>query len=281
MLSPRNLIFGTYELYWDSFVDYPKWEMYRLPEKPSASDWHTVVEDYTSRVLTDERDKLPALEGIARFYAQATRKIYLCGLWKETVICDLLWTHRWMQHGNAAKFQPPVLYRGPSWSWASVNGNCTYCETIPDIDSGTSFTPRTEVLAVFPDSGQDTSDKPQEGDEWLSLCGPLRRANFEDDNLKIGSEHSFDRATAVMDMRYANHPVPEEWFMGMTMTISDVWCLLLGVYVEDKSPIGLGLVLTRAIEHGEGKYRRLGMFTINGSKCRAFKNCIDSDVILI
>lgn len=100
-------------------------------------------------------------------------------------------------------------------------------------------------------------------------------------NIRFESKCSFDRATAVVDMRYGGYPAADEWYVGMKMTISDVWCLLLGVYVEDEASSCLGLVLTKAIEHGENKFRRVGMFTINGGGGKAFKNCDNSDVVLI
>ena len=47
--------------------------------------WRIIVEDYTSRKLTDPKDKLRAIAGIASRYNnafEATR--YICGMWLTT-----------------------------------------------------------------------------------------------------------------------------------------------------------------------------------------------------
>ncbi|KUJ13921.1 HET-domain-containing protein, partial [Mollisia scopiformis] len=123
MLSPRVLIFGIEGLYWECYQHGNSSRiMYRLPENPSPQDWHIIVEDYTCRNLTNERDKLPALAGLAKLYGQMNLQDYICGLWKQTLILDLMWAQHWVLLGNPAIINPPTIYRAPSWSWASVNG---------------------------------------------------------------------------------------------------------------------------------------------------------------
>ena len=46
--------------------------------------WAKLVEKYTSMTLTREKDKLPALSGIAKLFAARFEDKYLAGLWKET-----------------------------------------------------------------------------------------------------------------------------------------------------------------------------------------------------
>ncbi|QPC77711.1 hypothetical protein HYE68_008463 [Fusarium pseudograminearum] len=97
--------------------------------------WHGLLQEYTSRDLTFESDRLVAFAGIAALY-QSFVKLppgsYLAGLWRQVLLQDLLW---YVLDGR--KVLPPQLYRGPSWSWASVeptpNQNGKFSVSMKDI----------------------------------------------------------------------------------------------------------------------------------------------------
>ncbi|KAN0117832.1 HET domain containing protein [Hyaloscypha variabilis] len=142
ILSPRVLIFADTGLYWecqassishvvqdhqDKFFPAIAWGVrgrLKLAGEPGRMAWSGIVQDYSSRALTLERDKLPALSGVATLYSSLTKYDYLAGLWNQTLFQDLLW-----------KTMTPASYSGnfefvsashsqniaPSWSWASVN----------------------------------------------------------------------------------------------------------------------------------------------------------------
>ena len=85
--------------------------------------WFQLIEDYSSRHLTKETDKLPALAGLAADFAQIHHYgdcEYLAGVWSSHLPSALLW--------NAVASQPrrPQAYRAPSWSWASMDGAISY-----------------------------------------------------------------------------------------------------------------------------------------------------------
>lgn len=90
--------------------------------------WYRIVEDYTLRGLTQIRDKLPAIGGIADTVAQLTKDTYLAGLWRKSLWHDLLW-YRFHNHNRRAEDlfvrtrRSPIA---PSWSWASVEGAVRY-----------------------------------------------------------------------------------------------------------------------------------------------------------
>lgn len=67
--------------------------------------------------MTYEQDKLPAISGLASFFAKQLGTDYLAGLWRSTLLSDLLWE---ANPGDSA-MNRPLEYRAPSWSWASVN----------------------------------------------------------------------------------------------------------------------------------------------------------------
>jgi hypothetical protein len=79
-----------------------------------------IVKAYTQRQLTFASDKLPAIAGAASAMPQARRSTYMAGLWRETLLLDLLW--QVMPGGaHSALTFPKTEQTAPSWSWASIN----------------------------------------------------------------------------------------------------------------------------------------------------------------
>jgi hypothetical protein len=79
--------------------------------------WHSLVQGYSMRRLTYEKDIFPALSGLSQFLAKQRPGHYLAGLWEETLHDDLMWVR---QHRNGER--RPATWRAPTWSWASVIG---------------------------------------------------------------------------------------------------------------------------------------------------------------
>ncbi|CZR58734.1 uncharacterized protein PAC_08626 [Phialocephala subalpina] len=282
MLSPRVLIFGSEDTYCECYDlrRGSKVISYRLPDNPSPWDWHVIIQDYTCRNLTNEQHKLPAIVGLAAIYSQATGKDYICGLWKQTLIVDLLWRQQRLLAGNSAILDPPKEYRAPSWSWASLNGNCMLRYR---LGKNKDFKPRTEILATFKDS-DSPQEKPVEGDEWILLHGPLLRAKIEGGKLKFLHASAGEKGTCNpwMDLRdledLEGKPSTMEGKETWNATVSrdDTWCLLLGSLGAE----GYGLVLVEAVDFGEGNYRRVGTFIAYGWE-DSFDSCGESDLFLI
>jgi hypothetical protein len=95
--------------------------------------------------LTYSKDKLPALSGLARMIEQRTGDKYFAGLWKCHIIEDLAWTvygitfitaasafghNRNLLTGlrGSAQVPPPLTYRAPSWSWASLDAHVAFVQ---------------------------------------------------------------------------------------------------------------------------------------------------------
>ncbi len=97
-------------------VDY---EMYKgiRDDNRNSRHWMDIVQQFTKRNLTKDSDKLPALSGIAKVWAQTSKDPYLAGLWRSHLPLGLLWTSA--QPFMQEKFR---AYRAPSWSWASLIG---------------------------------------------------------------------------------------------------------------------------------------------------------------
>jgi hypothetical protein len=84
--------------------------------------WHSVVVGYINRELTFPGDKLKAISALADVYRRSTKKSYVAGLWKESILHDLCWrfmTPRSLKTTDVLLHRP-VDYRAPSWSWAAA-----------------------------------------------------------------------------------------------------------------------------------------------------------------
>lgn len=129
------------------------------------SRWLQVVEDYSARTLTYERDQLPALSGLAR-EMEGLRKMpnveYLAGLWRSTILIDLCWS----THDDKAS--KPGEYLAPSWSWASLHGKVIYRFPVSK--------PAFKRVAAFRDARLKFATNDSYGavdDGWVHLFGYL------------------------------------------------------------------------------------------------------------
>ncbi|KAI8633306.1 HET-domain-containing protein [Xylariaceae sp. FL1651] len=80
--------------------------------------WYNMVEEYSTRSLTKDDDRLVALGGLARIIAKSTSATYLAGLWETGLIEGLMWSRK----SRDQQLRTPSAYSAPSWSWASVVG---------------------------------------------------------------------------------------------------------------------------------------------------------------
>jgi hypothetical protein len=85
----------------------------------SYSKWYDMIEDYTSRSLSIESDRFPALSGVAKAVANSKGDQYFAGIWLSDIERGLLWS-------PVGACTRSAEWRAPSWSWASVNGTVTY-----------------------------------------------------------------------------------------------------------------------------------------------------------
>ncbi|PQE04905.1 heterokaryon incompatibility protein [Rutstroemia sp. NJR-2017a BBW] len=80
------------------------------------TSWYRMVENFTSRKLTYQDDRLPAIAGLAKKFAAIQNGSYCAGLWQGDLYIGLLWRRRSL---DSTKIDRTA--RAPSWSWASVN----------------------------------------------------------------------------------------------------------------------------------------------------------------
>ncbi|GKZ16707.1 hypothetical protein AbraIFM66951_000056 [Aspergillus brasiliensis] len=81
-----------------------------VPDEESTTDstagpymtWYQLLEDYASRDLTYDKDRLPAIGALAEFFHAKLKGQYCAGLWREDLLFGLLWS-----------FHNGELYAGP------------------------------------------------------------------------------------------------------------------------------------------------------------------------
>ncbi|KAF5565645.1 heterokaryon incompatibility protein [Fusarium napiforme] len=98
--------------------------------------WMEFVEKFSYCHLTMDRDKLPAIAGVAAVF-ESPNDQYLAGLWRGGLASQLIWRRSEKRWTN---YEPPLNYRAPSWSWASVNGPIEFLADTFYIDRRSRYT---------------------------------------------------------------------------------------------------------------------------------------------
>jgi hypothetical protein len=141
LLSPRLLCFGADQMSMqcpsgDRFEDCCVSLQPGYLSKPSITSqdkpalyraWYRIVQEYSDCNLTNGDDKLPALSGTARRFAQFLDSVYCAGLWENDMLRGLSWLRipdNPLDHGKALarrRSRYPATVPAPSWSWASCD----------------------------------------------------------------------------------------------------------------------------------------------------------------
>lgn len=150
-LSTRVLTYGTSELSWTcncagikEIQPAPSLAPHKAIESPKWNGWHQIAEDYCSRELTRNMDKLPALSGLVEAFREVSGDTYLAGLWMRNLSHQLLWQHCGLLINGRYRYTQPSEYRAPSWSWASVDGLVKF----HDFNNMTTYNARTINCSV-------------------------------------------------------------------------------------------------------------------------------------
>jgi hypothetical protein len=144
ILSPAILHIGQSQMYWEccshTASEYqPQWVSHsegrlkhlvvmaqRQSPKREAPDpyleWYKMLGIFTSKSLTVELDRLPAIIGLAHRFQNLVNATFVAGLWLEDLHRGLLWMKehsfgKTLNHGHSNL---------PSWSWIQVVGNVVF-----------------------------------------------------------------------------------------------------------------------------------------------------------
>lgn len=145
LLSRRLLVFATTGVYficderplsttnllYSLRLKHPGSRAWMLNKIGHINPWQRIVMNFCARDLTDPADKLPAISGLIEAYSQMMgwpRADYVAGLWRETLLKDLLWIRASIEGLPPTRISGRQPNRAPSWSWASIDGNVVYLE---------------------------------------------------------------------------------------------------------------------------------------------------------
>ena len=153
------------------------------------AEWFEVVGAYSGRSLTKAGDKLIAISGIACRIKYDCGYQYVAGLWRETILLDLLWHID--PHSNAAPLEPRTAeYIAPSWSWASVKGSVTSSFLQPDL-ANVPLVEVKSVTASTSDCDEDATGPVSDG--VLTIIGRLKQVSDikfnRGDNERVGASY--------------------------------------------------------------------------------------------
>lgn len=229
--------------------------------------WRDAVRTYSSRALSYESDRLPAISGVAHHIADITSSEYLAGLWQDDLLIGLLWS---TDTGSGRAPRRPEEYLAPSWSWVSCGATELYW--LAYADEATEIESQCEIIDV-----QTT----------LSTLDPMGRVNSGYIILR-GKVEWLKRSEISQTGSYG-------FDYGENDSEDDLVCAILLIRVLNamgrKDAPGWildGLLLRKAEEEGTGKiglglFRRVGAFEIVDSpeNIRVFRDCSVGTVTII
>lgn len=210
------------------------------------NNWPRIIEDYTSRFLTVDTDRLPALSGLAHEYRNQTKERYLAGLWEEQLWRHLLW------YARVSVESRPKVYLAPTWSWASIVAEVGFI--------GTRYsTQQVEILkADTQPAGNDPFGKVSGGS--LTLRGLLRIFQLQKRvGARRNSWESLSRVEPVEEAEpgYVLSDDKTYWPANLDMTGAHEEKNVMFLYISERD----GVILEMTENHEE--YRRIGMASVS------------------
>lgn len=227
-----------------------------------SSSWRAMVESYTTCTLTEEQDKLIAIQGLANIYKSSRDDDYLAGLWRKQLPSGLMWTTRNGLQANGETTYRPKTYRAPTWSWASVEGTI---ESFLEVDfKEERWVELCQVLEAKTMSlGEDATGQVTDG--YIKLRGRL----LSTEHLSF---HTSPKGKVVQIARSRDGDPTKSW---INCQIDDVvqWSprnnvLLPILQCDHRSPRSCmlkGLVLV-PVQAREGTYERIGTWNDNATR---------------
>ena len=224
--------------------------------------WRAMVESYTSCTLTEEQDKLIAIQGLVNIYKSLRDDEYLAGLWRQQLPSGLMWTtHNGLQANGEPTYRPET-YRAPSWSWASVEGTIRiFPEVHPEEERWVELCQLLEAKTT--PLGEDTTGQVSDG--HIKIRGRL----LSTEDLSF---HTSPKGKVVQIARSRNSDPSKSW---INCQIDDVdrWSprnneLLPVLQCDHRSPQSCllkGLVLVPVEGHTD-TYERIGTWNDNANR---------------
>lgn len=210
--------------------------------------WDGILDVYTRSSLTRPEDKLIALSGLVKEMSLLLKDNNLAGLWKNRFASELLWSvfKPNIANNGTPSFRPEI-YRAPTWSWASIDGQVVTGNRDPN---NWRLLPTLLEGHIVP-AGADPTGQVSNG--HIQAQGLLRPVTW--DCLWSGRIYKL-----LLDGITPDHSTfsPDE-ILGLPS--GEVYCFpILDRYVETTRIVD-GLVLVRSTNvHSNNEFKRIGTF---------------------
>lgn len=250
---------------------------FRLETQQDRSEinWLRLAQAYTTTKLTYQEDRLPALSGLAKRWADynvdgssSAVKNYLAGCWRDQLVASLLWHSVPPRLPSDKKFLDMTRneYIAPSWSWLSLPYYLKFSFIDTDRFRETGFVSR-DLISV-----QDAQCTPATADPtgavrdgYITVTGPFFSA------VLTLTEHGKQRPEIQTDLAeldaYADHgSVAFSRLHATGRKTFNVTCLVVRAsFVERRARYcEEGLILVPSATK-KSSYERVGLFHTRGS----------------
>jgi Heterokaryon incompatibility protein (HET) len=286
LLAPRTLHFAAQQIFWEcnemnACEIYPKelpsiYFLHRQPslrchhpllpanagkpdsdsgQEPSSTQdpylfWSRIVGAYSRCGLTKPADKLAALSGLASQLQQVTKDDYYAGLWSKDLAGQLLWNVVGCTQADGSPSLRPLLYRAPTWSWASVDGVIKTNDVPFNIESFSKPLIQIVDIKTVPSTTDITG---QIEHAYLLIKGVLTKASIE-----RGPGNATTLSIGNLDNEVIFHLDTK-----LEESLSNISCVPIGHYswsgLKD-SPSIEGLIIQK--KAADTSYIRLGTFKV-------------------
>ncbi|KAI1300819.1 heterokaryon incompatibility protein-domain-containing protein [Xylaria venustula] len=280
LLSPRVLHFGAQELYWEcmeaaacecSYISSSK-EKESQPlssiseyllrhmlgkishaiklssESPQVlkNRWHEIVEEYSYLSLTFERDKFPALSGVAKQMQRFREARYVAGLWEDNLIEDLLW------RTFALSAERPSKWRAPTWSWASINGRVQYVSNSDEVKRTFAQVLEIECAPLADDNTSELASATLVLSSHM-VAAVLRKNTNTNSAPSTLHKYMLEAADREHYVFQSDYTLPDDEYIGET-----VYCLWMHCGGSNSSYWHCNCLLLRCVDAARQLYERLG-----------------------
>ncbi|KAJ8473485.1 hypothetical protein ONZ51_g7844 [Trametes cubensis] len=264
--------------------------------------WRGIVENYSRRSLSYSSDKLIACAAIAEMFAPVLGPDYLAGLWRSTLLEDLLWRRDSRDQGAvSSQRRPQQDTRAPTWSWASFDGPVEYLPYLSRDDGReTIFLAEVVTCTVAPQDQELPYGPARIGSVLVlrSKCTPCRYADHGDylrvertpapserESVKpplLVAQFRLDRPSQLPRRRRCFFSRPQElWLVPLTQDVSGNISPIRGLVVARARR---GTQATVQEENQRDVFRRVGLFWAfprTASTLKFFDNVPTVEIVLV
>lgn len=215
--------------------------------------WYRMMEDYSCRKLSFEKDRLPALAGMVEVFREHVDDGPLLGLWRGDLVNGLLWRVR--EPGQRAS--PPGV--APSWSWTSVSGPVSWDGSFFSIETGGKL----EVISAEVEwAGRPMTSSVVAAP--LKVCGRMREAKA----VRKGNTvylHELGEPSEPEDEQKGSPEILGYYHLDLVESMpSHVWCLeayhgLQRPGPEDQRNHAHRVLILEALDEPGDVFRRVGV----------------------